>query len=340
MKRNLLWTCAAALTATLSSACSSPMTNPSPSAAPVAAAEAVTTASKAGTGNTRAGALATAFEIKPTFTVTGNAYVGNVVTLNLTLTNISGVDDPYGGFGWILLSNQVKRTQTPTTANPKVLCEAYRGHQGGLTQAVYDDFCRVWVTGPIAAGQSITLAFPVKLLSEGTYSVVGEMTWGVPDAQGYYPNVVRMPLDIPVGPAPPKVGGGGGGTTSGAPDLQATAKVSTGAVAPGGDVSWLFNVRNSGKVTANNISFSAPLPAGFTVAYMLDGQSNTCTVSDTRVVSCAIAYLVPGQTGGVMIGLTAPATLGSFSMTGTFGAPTEGDSNLSNNSATASVTIK
>lgn len=120
------------------------------------------------------------FQLATSYTITGNLAVGNVATLNLTLTNTSTVDDPYGGFGWMLLPTTIKRTNTPVGGNPMVLCEAYRGHQGGLTQAVYDDFSHVWVTGPIPASGSITLAFPVKLLVEGDTDTVTEMSWGEP----------------------------------------------------------------------------------------------------------------------------------------------------------------
>lgn len=334
MYRTIAWMCASALATVVLTGCSAAPTGPSP------ASVSTTTLSteSASTLGAKAITAGAGFEIQTSFTVTGNQYVGNVVTLNLTVTNISGVDDPYGTFGWLLLSNQVKRTQTPTTANPKVLCEAYRGHQGGLTQAVYDDFCRVWFTGPIAAGQSINLPFPIKLLSEGTWNVVAENSWGVPDAQGYYPNIVRLPLDLVVGPAPPKVGGGGGGTASGLPDIQASAKTSGGSVAPGGSVWYYFDARNSGKVMANNIPFTATLPAGATLAMSADPGGNACPIAG-NVVTCTISYLVVGQTSGISLLVTLPAA-GSYSITGTFGAPTEGDSNLSNNSATASVTVK
>jgi uncharacterized repeat protein (TIGR01451 family) len=284
-----------------------------------------------------AAATATGFNILTTYTVTGDLYVGNVVTLNLTITNVGTEDDPYGAFGWLILPKNVKRTNTPVGGNPNVLCEAYRGHQGGLSQAIYDDFCRVWYAGPIPAGGSLTLAFPVKLLAEGVYNTQAEMSWGVPDAGGYYPNIVRLSQDLIVAPAPPKTSGGGG-TGSDLPDLQATAKASTGSPTVGSAYSYIFNVKNSGKVQANNIVFTATVPAGVTVASMLDGQSNTCTLVD-RLVTCGITYLVPGQTGGITLGVQAPTTPGIVTMTGAFTAA-EGDSNLTNNAATVSVTVK
>lgn len=338
MYRRVVWSCAAALATAVLTGCSAAPTAPSPStpANDLRASTETTSASSA-----RAITAGAGFEVQTSFTVAGDLYVGNVATLNLTVTNISGVDDPYGTFGWILLSNQVKRTQTPTTTNPKVLCEAYRGHQGGLTQAVYDDFCRVWFTGPIAAGQSVNLAFPIKLLSVGTWSVVAETSWGVPDAQGYYPNIVRLPLDLVVGPAPPKVGGGGGGTTtSGLPDLQAGVKASTGAPAAGSAFSYLFTVKNSGKAIGNAIPFTAALPSGVTFVSAYDDGAGTCVLGADRTLACTVDYLLIGQTRSVQINVLAPMTAGAFSVTGTFGAPVEGDSNLSNNSATASVSVK
>lgn len=288
-------------------------------------------------GAERVAATTTGFNILTTYTVTGDLNAGNVVTLNLTLTNIGTEDDPYGAFGWLILPKNLKRTNTPVGGNPNVLCEAYRGHQGGLSQAVYDDFCRVWYTGPIAAGSSLTLAFPVKLLAEGVFNTQAEMSWGVPDAQGYYPNIVRLSQDLVVAAALPKTSGGGG-TGGELPDLQATAKASTGSPAVGAAYSYLFSVKNSGKVQANSIVFTATVPAGLTVTSMLDGGSNTCTLVD-RTVTCGLAYLLSGQTGGITLGVVAPATPGIVTMTGAFTAA-EGDSNLTNNAATVSVTVK
>jgi hypothetical protein len=91
-------------------------------------------------------------------------------------------------------------------------------------------------------------------------------------------------------------------------------------------------------VQANNIVFTATVPAGVTVVYMLDGQSNTCTLVD-RLVTCGITCLVPGQTGGITLGVQAPTTPGIVTTTGAFTAA-EGDSNLTNNAATVSVTVK
>lgn len=334
MYRTVALTCAAALATVVLTGCSAAPTAPTSSttAASASLATETTTAS-----NVRAITAGNGFELQTSFTVAGDLYVGNVVTLNLTVTNISGVDDPYGTFGWLLLSNQVKRTQTPTTANPKVLCEAYRGHQGGLTQAVYDDFCRVWFTGPIAAGQSLNLAFPIKLLSQGTWNVVAENSWGVPDAQGYYPNIVRLPLDLVVGPAPPKVGGGG---TSGLPDLLASVKASTGSPAAGSAFSYLFTVKNSGKSIGNAIPFTTVLPAGLTFVSANDDGAGTCVFGADRTLACTVDYLLVGQTRSVQVNVLAPTTAGAVTVTGTFGAPVEGDSNLANNSATTTVTVK
>ena len=327
---------AVALSALVTAACSTAPT--APSAAATATGSASTATESAGPAAAASSLVAYPYSIQTTYTVTGTQTVGSVVTLHLTLTNTSGVDDPYGGFGWILLSNQLKRTNTPVGGNPKVLCEAYRGHQGGLTQAVYDDFCRVWVTGPIAAGQSIDLAFPVKLLSEGTWPTVAEMTWGQPDAQGYYPNLVRLTQDIAVAPAPPKVGGGGGGTTSSAPDLQASVKASSGSTTVGGTVLLYPGAKNSGKVIANNIPVTTTVPAGLSIAYAYDAGGQPCAVSGTSV-TCNIAYLLAGQSLEVTVAVTGTAT-GAVTVPVSVGAPTEGDSNLSNNATSVSITVK
>lgn len=331
-----LFASAVALSAVVTAACSTAPT--APSAAASASGAASPAIEPAGPTSAGANLVAYPYSIRTAYTVTGTQTVGSVVTLHLTLTNTSGVDDPYGGFGWILLSNQLKRTNTPVGGNPKVLCEAYRGHQGGLTQAVYDDFCRVWVTGPIAAGQSIDLAFPVKLLSEGTWPTVAEMTWGQPDAQGYYPNLVRLTQDIAVAPAPPKVGGGGGGTTSSTPDIQATVKTSSGSTAVGGTVLLFPGAKNSGKVIANNVPVTTTVPAGLSIAYAYDAGGQPCAVNG-NIVTCTIAYLLSGQSIDVTVAVTGTAP-GSFTIPFAVGAPTEGDSNLSNNATSTSITVK
>lgn len=224
--------------------------------------------------------------------------------------------------------------------NPLILCEAYRGTHGGLTQAFYSDVCRVWYYGTIPAGGSITATIPVKIVGG-----VGDFTtWGgaeiyPTDAWGAGPlvplnNNQWLPLTVHSVAPPPKVATGG----SGLPDLQATAKASTGSPAVGSWFYLLFTVRNSGKVDATDTQFTATLPAGLVPAsaYFEFGD---CTVTG-QTVSCVSSRPVSSSLAqSVQIDLVAPATLGTYSATGTF-ANSNGDSNPGNNSATVAISIK
>lgn len=283
--------------------------------------------------------------ISTSATIVGDLAVGNVATLNVTLTNTSTVDDPYGSFGWILLPKTVKRTNTPAGPDPLVLCEAYRGHQGGLTQAVYDDFCRVWMTGPIPAGGSITLAFPVKLLVEGDTDIVTEMSWGEPTA-GLYPNIVRIPVPFHINPAPPKVGGGGGGGGTGGtalPDLQTSVKASTGTPRPGVGFNVLFTTKNAGKADAPVVSFVGEVAAGLTVPFAPTMDGWECTIAPNAAtggttVTCPGGPTTVGTSHGVQIFVNgAPA--GAYAFRGTF-TSSIGDANPADDSAALTVTVK
>ena len=290
-----------------------------------------------GATQARAAALPPAFEIQTTFTVSGDLVVGNVVTLNLTLTNNGTEAYPYNAYAWLLLSPALKRTNTPVAW----LCESYRGHQGGLTQAVYNDFCQTRPTGPIPAGGSLTLAFPVKLLTEGDWSTVAESATGQPDAQGYFPLITRVPQTIHVNPAPPKIGGGGGGTTGGLPDLQAAgAKVIGSSPAVGAAFQLFFPVKNAGKIEATDVTLTVVLPDALTFSWAsTDGRPNPCTLTG-RTLSCAFGTIPPGVAGfSADIVVYAPLTAGTFTTTGTW-TDSNGDSNLANNAATVSVTVK
>ena len=291
-----------------------------------------------GASLTRAAVAQPAFDIQTTYTVSGDLVVGNVVTLNVTLTNNGTEAYPYNAYAWLILSPALKRTNTPVAW----LCESYRGHQGGLTQAVYNDFCQTRPTGPIPAGGSLTLAFPVKLLTEGDWSTVAESATGQPDAQGYYPLLARVQQTIHVNPAPPKVGGGGGGgTTAGLPDLQAAgAKVTGSSPAAGAAFQLFFPVKNAGKIEATDVTLTVELPDALTFSWAsTDGRPDPCTLTGTTL-SCSFGTILPGAAGyGAAIVVYAPLTAGTFTTTGTW-TDSNGDSNLTNNAAVVSVTVK
>jgi uncharacterized repeat protein (TIGR01451 family) len=222
--------------------------------------------------------------------------------------------------------------------NPYIQCEAYRGTHGGLTQALYSDACRIWYFGPIAAGASLSAVIPVKLQAEGDFTPWGGAQVYPADPSGagpmtYLNNNLWMSFNVHVNPAPAKVG-----TTGGLPDLQAGAKASTSSPAAGSAFYLLMTARNSGKVDAENPSFTATVPEGLTITSALF-DFGSCTVVG-QLVTCTSAHPVSvGSTVTAAINLNAPITPGSFTTAGTW-ADSNGESSLTNNTSTASVIVK
>ncbi len=306
---------------------------------------------------TASAAAGPAYDIRESYTVSGDLIAGNIVNLNFTLTNV-GTDDfvpthlalgetrPRAAFGELVLPPGLKRQQPPVNAatdNPLIVCEAYRGTHGGLTQAFYNDICRMWFYGSIPAGGSVSAVLPVKLVGgAGDFTTWGGAETYPTDQWGSGPLVLLnggqwMSLTFHVNPVPPKIVTGGG-TGAGLPDLQVTTKASTGSPAAGSFFYMLYTVKNSGKVDATDATFTAILPDGLTSAgaswefggCTIDGSTVSCTPG--RPISSSLAQTV-------QLSFFAPLTPGTFSVTGVV-ADSNGDSNLANNSGTVSVTIK
>ncbi len=281
-----------------------------------------------------AATVAAAYDVQTTYTISGPLTVGSIVNLTLRATNAGSEAYPYNVTAQFWLTDAVKRSNPPAS----LLCEAYRGTHGGST--VYRDYCHSTMVGPIPAGGSIEVVLPVKLITAGDTNSVAETTSGEPFTDPccmgvFYPNLVRVLLPIHIDPAP-AAGGGGVGTTTGTPDLQTTAKATTGSPAAGSAFGETFTVKNSGKGGATGVTFSAAVPAGVVISNVQG--SSICTVSG-QLVSCTVADLAPGASTFIQLDLVAPSTAGSLTTSGTFGTG-NGDSNPANDAAAVTVTVK
>lgn len=291
--------------------------------------------------------------IVESWSLSGDAAVGNIVNLNFTLTNVGtgdyvpqyiflGETRPRGAFAEMVLPVGFKRllpVSTPGVDNPYIVCEAYRGTHGGLTQANYSDICRAWWYGPIAAGASLTAVIPVKLQAEGDFTTWGGAMvyptdpWntGTPT---YLNNNLWMPFAVHVNPAPPKVG-----TVGGLPDLQAGGKASTGSPAAGSSFYLLMTAKNSGKVDAETPSFTATVPTGLSVtSATIDFGS--CTVVAQRVTCTSTHPVFVGMTMTAAIYLDAPTNAPGTYVTSGIWADGNGESSLTNNTSTVTVIVK
>ena len=131
----------------------------------------------------------------------------------------------------------------------------------------------------------------------------------------------------------------GGAATTGGADLQVSGSASTGSPNAGAAFSYTFQVKNSGPDSATSATFSDTLPAGvgYNVA-TVNGSAASCSNVDVTV-SCDLGALASGGQATVIINAYAPATVGTYSNTGTAtsGVP---DPNTANNSVTVTVQVK
>lgn len=296
----------------------------------------------------------TSANIVESWSVTGDLVVGGIANLNFTLTNTGtgdftptatyfGETRPRIAFAEVVIPVGMKR-QIPTmvagVSNPYILCEAYRGTHGGLTQQFYSDVCRVWYYGALPAGASITATLPVKLQAEGDFTPWGgaEVYPADPFGAGamtYLNGNLWLKTDVHVNPAPPKTTATGPATA----DLAAGGKASTGSPAAGSNFYVLLTAKNSGKVDAENPSISATVPAGLAITgAQLD--YGTCTVTG-QLVTCSSPHPVfPGMTFNLAIYANAPTgAAGTYTTTGTW-ATTSPEPNLTNNTSTVSIIVK
>ena len=275
-------------------------------------------------------------DLSTSLTASGPLTNGSVSQFNVTITNAGTQSYTDTVFTWVMIPAGMKRqVDVPVPgSNPRIQCETYRGTNGGLTQSQYSDWCRIWFTTGVPAGQSVTAVVPVKLLAAGDF----QTTAGTQVKQFYtYVALDQVWMTVHVSPAT-KVGGGGGGGGSGTPDLQAGAKSSAGSPAAGSTFTLTFTAKNIGKADAENPTFTATLPAGMTLAGSYY-DFGSCTAAG-QVVSCTTTHPVSaGTTATAMLTVVAPTVPGSYTTSGTW-AITNGDANPADNTASVSVTVK
>jgi uncharacterized repeat protein (TIGR01451 family) len=142
-------------------------------------------------------------------------------------------------------------------------------------------------------------------------------------------------------------GGGGvpaaGGTTTGA-DLQVSGSASSGALLPGAQLDYTFQIKNSGPSDATGVTLTDVLPAGVTFegSSIPSNPPEPCVATDGAsgtALSCGLGTIPRGGQQTVVIFTSAGATPGVYANTGTASSPIA-DPKPTNNSATMSVTIK
>jgi uncharacterized repeat protein (TIGR01451 family) len=112
-----------------------------------------------------------------------------------------------------------------------------------------------------------------------------------------------------------------------------TFKATTASVTKGSSAGFNFVLKNNGNDVAKNARFVLPMPANTT---WVSGGAE-CIPSATEVV-CSFGDLAKGQSRNRYIYLR-PAVAGSLTVTGTTTSDT-GDSNVTNNSKTITLTVK
>ncbi|MBY0489520.1 MAG: DUF11 domain-containing protein [Gemmatimonadaceae bacterium] len=272
--------------------------------------------------------------------MTGDLNAGNIVNLVMTVSNAGPASYADTVFGEVFIPAGVKRQIDVQLTEPRIQCEAYRGTHDGLAANVYSDVCRVWFFNGLAAGTSKQAVVPIKLLNEGDYK-----SWEFTMAKTptFYTYLDSASVNMHVLPAVKTGGGGTGigtGTGTALPDLQMTAKASSGSPAAGRAFTATFTVRNSGKGTAATPVFTATVAAGVSLLGITpDAGGASCSISGQTVTCTALPDLAPGGSTGFVLALTAPNSAGNYALSGSM-TSVSGDATVANNSATVSVTVK
>lgn len=125
--------------------------------------------------------------------------------------------------------------------------------------------------------------------------------------------------------------------TTAPPDVQLKVSASNKAPAPGGQVNLSYDVKLGGKSPAPDLVLTATLPDG--VSAIPELLSPLCTASG-QVVTCTLGSIASGGISGVDITVQAPGTVGTTSTVTATALASNGDTNLSNNTAAVSFTTK
>jgi uncharacterized repeat protein (TIGR01451 family)/LPXTG-motif cell wall-anchored protein len=121
-------------------------------------------------------------------------------------------------------------------------------------------------------------------------------------------------------------------------DMAIIKTASVAQVGAGGGFTWLLDVTNNGPDPATNVSVSDIVPGQLTVTGVTSAQFSCSNSGNT--VTCTKPSMAVGEAGVIAIAVTVPATAVSGNVTNVGSVTaTQPDSNLSNNSDDASVTI-
>ena len=121
----------------------------------------------------------------------------------------------------------------------------------------------------------------------------------------------------------------------------AVAITATTTTLPGGSIAYTVTVSNKGTSAAQTVTLSDTLPATTSFGAQSQTSGPSFTLSNSgNVITDTIATLAAGASATFTIVATVPTTaaIGTISDTATVSSP-EGDSNPSNNTATASTTV-
>lgn len=217
----------------------------------------------------------------------------------------------------------------PTTVPPDITTTNLTG---GTVGSAYNATLQVsngtapysWVvsSGSLPAGLTLNSAGVIS----GTPTSAGAATFSVKvtDAKGA---TDTQALSLAIVAAPP---------VSGNADMALTAfKATKTSVTKGTAAEFSFTVRNNGNDTATNARFVLPLPAN--MAWISGGNGSECSATTTQV-TCNFGNLSKGASRTRYLYLR-PLVAASYTLTGT-ATSDKGDSNLSNNNATVTVTAQ
>jgi uncharacterized repeat protein (TIGR01451 family) len=127
-------------------------------------------------------------------------------------------------------------------------------------------------------------------------------------------------------------------------DISATNSASPGTVAPGANISYTQSLTNNGPATATTVSFTEAIPTNTTFQSITKPASWSCStpaVNGTGTVTCTIASVTSGTTANftLVTQVNAGTATGTVITDTDMGSSAVTDSNSSNNSATANVTV-
>ncbi len=127
-------------------------------------------------------------------------------------------------------------------------------------------------------------------------------------------------------------------------DISVTNSASPGTVAPGANITYTQSLTNNGPSTATTVVFTEAIPTNTTFQSITNPAAWSCStpaVNGTGTVTCTVASVTSGATANftLVVKVNAGTTTGTIISDTDMGSSAVTDSNSSNNSATADVTV-